>query len=72
MCLMYQPQVEDAGLYTCLASSPAGEDGRNHWVQVQGKWYPAAGQLASQSSTLKCSSLSQCLQPFWVLVTSGL
>ncbi|XP_033947808.1 hemicentin-1 [Pseudochaenichthys georgianus] len=28
-------QVEDAGLYTCLASSPAGEDGKNHWVQVQ-------------------------------------
>ncbi|XP_076126836.1 hemicentin-1 [Alosa pseudoharengus] len=28
-------QVEDAGLYTCLASSPAGEDGRNHWVRVQ-------------------------------------
>uniref|UniRef100_A0A8C1LEB7 Hemicentin 2 n=1 Tax=Cyprinus carpio TaxID=7962 RepID=A0A8C1LEB7_CYPCA len=28
-------QVEDAGLYTCIASSPAGEDGRNHWVRVQ-------------------------------------
>ncbi|MBN3299469.1 HMCN1 protein, partial [Amia calva] len=28
-------QVEDAGLYTCLASSPAGEDGRNYWVRVQ-------------------------------------
>ncbi|XP_077377558.1 hemicentin-1 [Festucalex cinctus] len=28
-------QVDDAGLYTCLASSPAGEDGRNHWVRVQ-------------------------------------
>ncbi|XP_061842088.1 hemicentin-1 [Nerophis lumbriciformis] len=28
-------QVEDAGLYTCLASSPAGEDGRNHWIRVQ-------------------------------------
>ncbi|XP_028312888.1 hemicentin-1 [Gouania willdenowi] len=28
-------QIEDAGLYTCLASSLAGEDGRNHWVQVQ-------------------------------------
>ncbi|KAG9270615.1 hemicentin-2-like [Astyanax mexicanus] len=28
-------QVEDSGLYTCLASSPAGEDGRNHWVRVQ-------------------------------------
>ncbi|CAL8251670.1 unnamed protein product [Boreogadus saida] len=28
-------EVEDAGLYTCLASSPAGEDGRNHWVRVQ-------------------------------------
>ncbi|KAM9858177.1 hemicentin-1 [Aulostomus maculatus] len=28
-------QVEDAGLYTCLASSLAGEDGRNHWVRVQ-------------------------------------
>ncbi|KAL4660770.1 hemicentin-1-like [Arapaima gigas] len=27
-------QVEDAGLYTCLASSPAGEDGRNHWVRI--------------------------------------
>lgn len=29
-------KVEDAGLYTCLASSPAGEDGKNHWVRVQG------------------------------------
>ncbi|XP_073692711.1 hemicentin-1 [Garra rufa] len=28
-------QVDDAGLYTCLASSPAGEDGRNHWVRIQ-------------------------------------
>ncbi|KAM9743449.1 hemicentin-1 [Menidia menidia] len=28
-------QVGDAGLYTCLASSPAGEDGKNHWVRVQ-------------------------------------
>lgn len=29
-------KVEDAGLYTCLASSLAGEDGRNQWVRVQG------------------------------------
>ncbi|TWW61140.1 Hemicentin-1 [Takifugu flavidus] len=28
-------QVEDAGLYTCLASSLAGEDGKNHWIRVQ-------------------------------------
>ncbi|KAA8592798.1 hypothetical protein FQN60_018253 [Etheostoma spectabile] len=28
-------QVDDAGLYTCLASSLAGEDGKNHWVRVQ-------------------------------------
>ncbi|KAM8887343.1 hemicentin-1 [Spinachia spinachia] len=28
-------QIGDAGLYTCLASSTAGEDGRNHWVRVQ-------------------------------------
>ncbi|XP_023814399.1 hemicentin-1 [Oryzias latipes] len=28
-------QVEDAGLYTCLASSLAGEDGKNTWVRVQ-------------------------------------
>ncbi|KAI4892791.1 hypothetical protein NFI96_028928 [Prochilodus magdalenae] len=28
-------QVEDAGLYTCLASSLAGEDGRSHWVRIQ-------------------------------------
>lgn len=30
-------KVEDAGLYTCLASSLAGEDGKNHWVRVQGE-----------------------------------
>ncbi|XP_036791689.1 hemicentin-1 [Oncorhynchus mykiss] len=30
-----QVQVEDAGLYTCLATSSAGEDGKNHWVRVQ-------------------------------------
>ncbi|KAG2469773.1 HMCN2 protein, partial [Polypterus senegalus] len=30
-----QVQVKDAGLYTCLASSAAGEDGKNHWVHVQ-------------------------------------
>lgn len=29
-------KVEDAGLYTCLASSLAGEDGKNHWIRVQG------------------------------------
>ncbi|XP_030000348.1 hemicentin-1 [Sphaeramia orbicularis] len=28
-------QVGDAGLYTCLASSLAGQDGKNHWVRVQ-------------------------------------
>ncbi|XP_012721740.2 hemicentin-1 [Fundulus heteroclitus] len=28
-------QVEDEGLYTCLASSLAGEDGKGHWVRVQ-------------------------------------
>uniref|UniRef100_F6QD70 Hemicentin 2 n=1 Tax=Ornithorhynchus anatinus TaxID=9258 RepID=F6QD70_ORNAN len=29
-------QVEDAGLYTCLAVSPAGEDGKSFWVRIQG------------------------------------
>lgn len=29
-------KAEDAGLYTCLASSLAGEDGKHHWVRVQG------------------------------------
>ncbi|XP_060787017.1 hemicentin-1 isoform X2 [Neoarius graeffei] len=28
-------QVEDAGVYTCLVSNPAGEDGRSLWVRVQ-------------------------------------
>uniref|UniRef100_A0A087YHW1 Cell adhesion molecule-related/down-regulated by oncogenes n=1 Tax=Poecilia formosa TaxID=48698 RepID=A0A087YHW1_POEFO len=28
-------RVEDAGLYACLASSLAGEDGKSHWVRVQ-------------------------------------
>lgn len=31
-------KVEDAGLYTCLASSLAGEDGKNHWITVQGEF----------------------------------
>ncbi|XP_058246105.1 hemicentin-1 isoform X2 [Hemibagrus wyckioides] len=28
-------QMEDAGVYTCLVSNPAGEDGRSLWVHVQ-------------------------------------
>ncbi|KAK3540674.1 hypothetical protein QTP70_034595, partial [Hemibagrus guttatus] len=28
-------QMEDAGLYMCLVSNPAGEDGRSLWVHVQ-------------------------------------
>ncbi|KAM9476100.1 hemicentin-1 isoform 3-T3 [Clarias gariepinus] len=28
-------QVEDAGVYTCLVSNPAGEDGQSVWVRVQ-------------------------------------
>uniref|UniRef100_A0A5F8HA67 Hemicentin-2 n=1 Tax=Monodelphis domestica TaxID=13616 RepID=A0A5F8HA67_MONDO len=28
-------QVDDAGLYTCLAENPAGEDGKNFLVRVQ-------------------------------------
>ncbi|XP_038601048.1 LOW QUALITY PROTEIN: hemicentin-2 [Tachyglossus aculeatus] len=28
-------QVEDAGLYTCLAVNPAGEDGKSFWVRIQ-------------------------------------
>lgn len=35
MCSFFK--VEDAGLYTCLASSLAGEDGKNTWVRVQGE-----------------------------------
>lgn len=31
-------KVEDAGLYTCLASSLAGEDGKNYWIRVQGEF----------------------------------
>lgn len=43
---LVSPQVEDAGLYTCLASSEAGEDGRNHWVQIQGNSQPLSWKLA--------------------------
>ncbi|KAK7933456.1 hypothetical protein WMY93_004352 [Mugilogobius chulae] len=28
-------QTDDSGLYTCLASSLAGQDGKNHWVRIQ-------------------------------------
>uniref|UniRef100_A0A8C4YVD5 Hemicentin-2 n=1 Tax=Gopherus evgoodei TaxID=1825980 RepID=A0A8C4YVD5_9SAUR len=29
-------QADDAGLYTCLAANPAGEDGKSFWVRTQG------------------------------------
>nr|XP_032653549.1 hemicentin-2 isoform X2 [Chelonoidis abingdonii] len=28
-------QADDAGLYTCLAANPAGEDGKSFWVRTQ-------------------------------------
>lgn len=34
-------QVSDAGLYTCLATSPAGEDSRSFHVSIQGSVSPA-------------------------------
>lgn len=34
-------QVADAGLYTCLATSPAGEDSRSFHVSIQGSVIPA-------------------------------
>lgn len=48
-------KVEDAGLYTCLASSLAGEDGKNHWIRVQGEFFlnceetfhPSSGSLGT-------------------------
>lgn len=34
-------QEADAGLYTCLATSPAGEDSRSFHVSIQGSVIPA-------------------------------
>lgn len=34
-------QVADAGFYTCLATSPAGEDSRSFHVSIQGSVIPA-------------------------------
>ena len=31
-------QVEDTGRYTCLASSPAGDDDKEYLVRVHGKF----------------------------------
>lgn len=39
--LLLALQVADAGLYTCLATSPAGEDSRSFHVSTQGSVTPA-------------------------------
>lgn len=42
MCVGVCVQVEDAGVYTCLVSNLAGEDGRSLWVRVQRECVTAA------------------------------
>ncbi|XP_055516059.1 hemicentin-1-like [Leucoraja erinacea] len=56
-------QVEDAGLYTCLATSPAGEDQQHHLVKihvppnVRGSSDPRLVTLmAEEQLTLECTS----------------
>lgn len=66
-------KVEDAGLYTCLASSPAGEDGKNHWIRVQGDSGCACSALEEISSSLPsaASSLAPGTGGITLCVNSG-
>uniref|UniRef100_H2MDX8 Hemicentin 2 n=1 Tax=Oryzias latipes TaxID=8090 RepID=H2MDX8_ORYLA len=54
-------QVEDAGLYTCLASSLAGEDGKNTWVRVQPPTLLGSGDVRTLSVPLNGHLTMECL-----------
>uniref|UniRef100_A0A8C3XUU2 Hemicentin-2 n=3 Tax=Chelydra serpentina TaxID=8475 RepID=A0A8C3XUU2_CHESE len=58
-------QADDAGLYTCLAASPAGEDGRSFWVKTQAPAHiGGSGEtrsvtaLASGQLSLECPAVT--------------
>ncbi|XP_023961842.2 hemicentin-2 isoform X1 [Chrysemys picta bellii] len=46
-------QADDAGLYTCLAASPAGEDGKSFWVKTQ-----APANIQDSSETRSVTALA--------------
>uniref|UniRef100_A0A3B3DLS4 Uncharacterized protein n=1 Tax=Oryzias melastigma TaxID=30732 RepID=A0A3B3DLS4_ORYME len=54
-------KVEDAGLYTCLASSLAGEDGKNHWVRVQPPTLLGSGDVRTLTVPLNGHMTLECL-----------
>lgn len=74
---VFSLKVEDAGLYTCLASSLAGEDGKNHWVRVQGdtssagvllnleEIYHVLSSLLASSLTSTWDLMDKVLCTFW-------
>ena len=74
---VFSLKVEDAGLYTCLASSLAGEDGKNHWVRVQGdtsssgvllnleEIYHVLSALLASSLTYTWDLMDGALCTFW-------
>ncbi|XP_030391160.1 hemicentin-2 isoform X4 [Gopherus evgoodei] len=46
-------QADDAGLYTCLAANPAGEDGKSFWVRTQ-----ALANVRDSSETRSVTTLA--------------
>lgn len=50
--------MEDTGRYTCLASSPAGDDDKEYFVRVHGKFNLGKKNIPSNSKLLKYVSVS--------------
>lgn len=61
MLTLLCPQVGDAGLYTCLAQSPAGEVEKSFRVRVQGRGCQGGGRRRRQDGTYRGRSASHAL-----------
>ncbi|XP_025060802.1 hemicentin-2 [Alligator sinensis] len=53
-------QADDAGLYTCLAVSPAGEDSRSFRVKIQAAPPPFVGEMRSLTALANGQLILEC------------
>lgn len=51
--------MEDTGRYTCLASSPAGDDDKEYLVRVHGKFNLGKEIIPSKNKLLRYISVSR-------------
>lgn len=66
-------QVDNAGLYTCLAESPAGEVEKSFRVRVQGRWCGNRGRGSDMGPARvgPPSLISSYPQPLQMLLGPG-